>query len=439
MNGLLTLALLALAPQDFKTDLKAAYEKTKPLLERGRTLILEGKLDEAEGALLELFPEAGRTPVQAYLLGNLLWPSNPKMSYALHQRAAEKFPEEPDVQLEWAMEQHRAGDYAGAADAYAKYSAAVPEYAVAWGLAADCLIRAGRDRDAVKAWKASEDAKKGSLELFESMVCEIHRESIPLRLRADHLKGVAKGELDAAVALIALDGFYPGDWWNNRANKEFLSRDLVVVRKQKFGESRRMEAIECVAALAPAKSDETSTVRDALTKFRFLTDPDVTIPSDPKLAAIIIDHAVESNALGDRRKAVFDKVLTVARSTKNGDLWNAALFLYDGRDLLPLEKEAWEASGDLRFAIGYLTLTSQMGTLKTDDEILVQARKSFPESSRVIRHAYDLAKRDKKVTAGLLAEAIKAEYHLFSSTGVVPRPRAALLRLYFKELAALQE
>jgi tetratricopeptide (TPR) repeat protein len=433
----LVFALLQAAPQDSKAEVTAAYQDLKPALERGRKLIAEGKLDEAHAGLLETFPEAARTPAQAFMLGNLIWPNDPKVSYALHKLAAERRPEVQDFQLEWAMEQHRAGEYAGAAEAYSKYCAAVPEYAVAWGLLADCLVRLGRERDAVKAWQSSEAAKKGSLEAFESMVCEIHRESVPLRQRADYLKAVLKGDAEAAVALIALDAFYPGDWWNTRAQKEYLDRDLVAVRAVKFADPRRLDAVECVSECGPAKPEDTKSVRDALTRYRFLVDADVSVPSDAKLAAILIDHAVESKALGATRQQVGDKVLGVARSTKNADLWNGALYLSEGGDLLALEKEAWDATGDVRFAMGYLSLASKAGTLKKDDDVLFRALLMFPEHGHVQRRAYDFAKQDGNVTPGLLLQLIKAEYHHFSSTGVLPRPRAATLRAYFKELAGL--
>jgi tetratricopeptide (TPR) repeat protein len=433
----LLLAMLLAPSQDIKTEMTAVYERLKPALESAQKLANEGKLDEGNAALLETFPEATRTPVQALMLGNVIWANDPKISYALHKVAFEKLPNQPDAQLEWAMEQHRAGDYAGAVETYSKYSAAAPEYAIAWGLAADCLVRLGRDRDAVQAWKSSEAAQKGSLEGFESMVCEIHRESIPLRKRADYLKAIEKGDEDAAVALIALDAFYPGDWWNIRANQEFLDRDLIAVRALKFSDPRRLDAIECAAACGPAKSGEGKIVQDALAKYRFLTNSDVSIPSDSALAAIIIDHAVESKALGESRQKVADKVVSVARSTKNADLWNGALYLHEGGDLLALEAEAWEATSDVRFALGYLSLMSKEGTLKPNDRVLLSARLLFPENGDVQRKVYDLAKQGGKITPGLLLQAIKAEYHHFSSTGIVSRPRAAMLRVYFKELAGL--
>jgi|SRR5579862_290295 len=430
------LVMLLAARQDFQTQMKAANQKVTPALETAKNLIDEGKLDEANAVLLETFPEATRTPVQAILLGNVIWAHDPKLSYALHKAGVEKLPDQPDAQLEWAMEQHRAGEYAGAAEAYAKYSAAVPENAIAWGLAADCLVRLGRDRDAVKAWKSSEE-QKGSLEAFESMVCEIHRDSIPLRKRSEYLKAIGKGDADAAVALIALDAFYPGDWWNTRANQEFLERDIVAVRAMKLDDPRRLDAIECAAVCGPAKSGETKIVQDALKKYHFLTDAEVSIPSDPALAAIIIDHAVESKALGESRQRVAAKVLSVARSTKNADLWNGALYLIEGGDPLALEKEAWEATSDARFALGYLSLTSQAGAIKPDDKVLLSARLLFPENGNIQRKVYELAKQGGKITPGLLLQAIKAEFHHFSSTGIVSRPRAAMLRVYFKELAGI--
>ncbi|HVR86170.1 MAG TPA: hypothetical protein VMU54_17745 [Planctomycetota bacterium] len=433
----LLLAMLLARSQDIKTEMTAAYEKLKPALERAQKLANEGKLDEGNAGLLETFPEATRTPVQALILGNVIWANDPKVSYLLHKSAFEKLPDQHDAQLEWALEQHRAGEYAGAVEAYSKYSAAVPEYAIAWGLAADCLVRLGRDRDAVQAWKSAEATQKGSLESFESMVCEIHRESIPLRKRADYLKAIEKGDADAAVALIALDASYPGDWWNIRANQEFLEHDLIAVRALQFADPRRLDAIECAAACGPAKSGEGKIVQDALAKYRFLMNADVNIPSDSALAAILIDHAVESKALGESRKKVADRVLSVARSTNNADLWNGALSLVEGGDLLALEKEAWEATSDVRFALGYLSLTSKEGTLKLDDKVLFSARLLFPEDGNVQRKVYDLAKQGGKVTTGLLLQAIKAEFHHFSSTGIVSRPRAAMLRVYFKELAGL--
>jgi tetratricopeptide (TPR) repeat protein len=433
----LFLAMLLAPPQDFTTEMKEANQKLAPALESAQKLVAEGKLDEANDGLLATFPQATRTPVQALLLGNHIWANDPKVSYPLHKLAVEKLPDQPDAQLEWALEQHRAGEYAGAAQAYSKYSSAVPGYAIAWGLAADCLVRLGQDRDAVKAWKSSEDAQKGSLEGFESMVCEIHRESVPLRMRADYLKAIGKGDPDAAVALIALDALYPGDWWNTRANQEFLERDLVAVRTVKFADPRRLDAIECAAACGPAQSGETKAVQDALEKYRFLMNADASLPSDSALAAIIIDHAVESKALGQSRQKVADKVLSVARSTKNADLWNGALYLLESGDQLALEKEAWEATSDVRFALGYLSLTSKAGTLLPNDKVLLSARLLFPENGDVQRKVYDLAKQAGKVTPGLLLQAIKAEYHHFSSTGIVSRPRAAMLRIYFKELAGL--
>ena len=83
--------------------------------------MLDGRVDEANAAILAAFPEKSRTAEQALTLGNILFKQDPKDSYWLHQRAAKELPNKPEVQYEWALEQHRAGEYAAAADSYAKF------------------------------------------------------------------------------------------------------------------------------------------------------------------------------------------------------------------------------------------------------------------------------------------------------------------------------
>jgi predicted RNA polymerase sigma factor len=80
------------------------------------------------------------------------------------------------VLLEWAMEQHRAGEHAGALAAYDAYSKQHRQYAPVHGLAADCLIRLGRTREAASRWKESENATEGTLVKLESLVCEIYKD-----------------------------------------------------------------------------------------------------------------------------------------------------------------------------------------------------------------------------------------------------------------------
>lgn len=434
----MTILLLAVlwAPQEVEKEMERAYEILKPAVQKGEKLIEAGRVDEANQALLDLFPEQTRTPSQALLLGNLMFGNSPKVSYGLHKLAAEKLPDYPDAQLEWALQQHRAGEHAGAAAAYAKYSAAVPDYAPAWGLAADCLIRLGRHREAVAAWESSEKAKSGTLERFESLVCEIYGES-PLQRRQALLTAMRKGDLDAGARLIALDCVYPRDWWNAQPAKTYLRNDRAAFRAANFPAGRRIDALECAVDVGLAESDDAEAIGAILRRRGFILDADVSLPTDAAIAAFLLDRAFSLELLpGDLRKTVSTKVLAASRKSGDRDLWNAALLLAEG-DVEALEKEAWEATQDPRFAAGYLLILERGKRLKGNDPILADSLKQHPENAMLNRLAVTVAGRENRSTPELLVRAIQAEYRRFSVSGLNPRPRAAVLRLYFKELAKL--
>lgn len=103
-------------------QIKAASTKLAPALEKSERLTLEGQFDEANAGILATFPEGSRTAVEKLVLGNVFFGMLPKISYDLHKQAAEELPDAPDVLLEWALEQHRAKEYKGAAATYEKYS-----------------------------------------------------------------------------------------------------------------------------------------------------------------------------------------------------------------------------------------------------------------------------------------------------------------------------
>lgn len=436
-RALILLGVFLGLTQDFDRQVRDAYEKVKPVVERNGKLIDAGRRDEANDAVLAVFPEGTRTPVQAYLLGNLIFGNDPARSYALHKFAVEKLPTQAEVQLEWAMEQHRAGEYPGAAEAYARYTAEVPEYAPAWGLAADCLIRQGKIREAVAAWSSSEKSKAGSLERFESLVCDIYTSDVPLARRQRLLDSMKKGDLNAGVELIAFGCHCPKDWWNIGPQKAILENDLAVFRSLKFPAGRRIDAIECMAECFQAEPEDGKAVLASLVRSGFLVDPGLSLPEDSKVAALLIDRAVATGAIkpGEVRKKLAEKVIAAARSLRNADLWNTGLYLLADQKVAAIEKEAWEATGDVRFALGYLLLSDKELTL--GDEVFQKALKVHPESGELVRVAIALARKEGKVTEGLLVQGIKAEFRHFSSTGVLPRPKAATLRAYFRELAKI--
>src|SRR5262245_36003308 len=113
----------------------------KPALQKAEALASEGRGGEINQAVLDAVPEAKRQPVHDFALGNLLYRTRPDISRALHRKAAEAVPESAMAQLEYAMEEQRAGNCAAAAPIYRKVLAAYPKREYLHSLYADCLVQ----------------------------------------------------------------------------------------------------------------------------------------------------------------------------------------------------------------------------------------------------------------------------------------------------------
>ena len=116
----------------------------KPALQKAEALAVEGRVSESNQAVLDAVPEAKRKPVHNFALGNVLYRTRPDISRALHQKAVEAVPESAVAQLEYAMEEQRAGNCTEAASAYRKVLDAQPEQEYLHALHADCLVQLGQ-------------------------------------------------------------------------------------------------------------------------------------------------------------------------------------------------------------------------------------------------------------------------------------------------------
>jgi len=431
---------------DFAGDVERASGAIEKLGITSDEKMNAGDFAGANAALLGGFPEATRTPAESFLLGNLLFEVDRKQSYALHRAAAKAEPQNPAVVWEWGLEQHRAGEFAGALAAYQIFSRARPRSAASYALQADCLLRLGRVDEAVAAWGKSETAPDGSLEAMESLVCAVHREPAPFKRRADLLaKATRDRDAGAAADLIALDCDFPRDWWNGGPQKTYLAHDAAAVAAalKLPPDDVVRRAMACAAECAAAGGDDAAAINAILGKHRLLVDADRTAPNHGGLLTVILAAARDAGAVDEAtlRQEIGPKVLALAQKGRDVGLWNcaAAFAPVDAPDeQLRLERDGWKATGDARFAAGVLLLKVQGGGLAGDDPDLVTARKQFPGSGLVQRAAYEVAKREKKVTRELLADAARAEFNHFSSfvavATVVNRPRSDYLRQYFAEL-----
>jgi tetratricopeptide (TPR) repeat protein len=432
------LGFAGLLSADFDSETSEASAAFRSIHEKLNQMVAQGNLAEANQMVLDTFPEATRTPAQAFVIANVLYGMDVKLSYALHKEVAEKHPNEPYVLLEWGMQQHRAGEHAGALAAYDSFSKLSPDYAPVHGLATDCLIRLGKTREAAARWKKSEEAGSGTMENFESLVCAVYQGPSPNVRRAELRKKAADGDADAAVQLIALSGEFEVDWWNKPPNPEYLKLDVELL--QKLTANPRIKAAICAAECRMEVEPKAETIKAILLRHGYLIDSAQTLPTDGALLSMMLGAAMETELLTPEvvREKFGKQLREMGKSSKDPALWNVLANIYSGTDdMLEIEEQAWAATGDEKFAVGYLTERIRLGTAKPGDAMLAKALGQFPESANIAALAASIGVPLDEAT---LVQFIKAEFRKFSIfKDVMLRPRARQLRAYFVELARVLE
>ncbi len=431
----------ALKAADLMAEVRAAQGALKAVMPQLEEMVADGRLDAANERLLQVFPGPARSPAQSLLLGNVLFGMDPKASYALHREAALGAPGDKLTTMEWALEQHRAGEYAGALASYDQYSMLDPDFAPVHGLAADCLIRLGRTHDAVARWMLSEKARRGTLDDLESLVCAVHGDPTLQARRAELCARVRTGDIDAAVLLIALDSDFARDWWNRGPQRAYLRHDLALLAPLV---GPRIAATRCAGECRLDEGPKADDVRALLLKAGLITDGAHTLPTDPVLVELLLQSAISAEVITrEQAQAWFGTRLhEQAKASKDPMIWNVVAYLQESNQpadpaMHALEKEAWDACADPRFAVGWFASAPAGEHLRVDDPLLVKALAQFPDDALLLHQAIISA----PPSAALLVQGIKAEYHHFSATGMTSslngRPAARTLRAYFAALDKL--
>ncbi|MBA3936369.1 MAG: hypothetical protein H0X38_02820 [Planctomycetes bacterium] len=431
----------ALAASDLMAEVRAAQGGLKAVMPELEEMVTDGRLAAANERLLQVFPAPARSPAQSLLLGNVLFGMDPKASYALHREAALGALGDKLTIMEWALEQHRAGEYAGALASYDHYSMLEPDFAPVHGLAADCLIRLGRTRDAVARWMLSEKARRGTLDDLESLVCAVHGDATLQGRRADLCARVRTGDSDAAALLIALDSDFARDWWNRGPQRAYLRHDLALLAPLA---GPRIAAARCAGECRLDEEPKADDVRALLLKAGLITDAAHTLPTDPVLVELLLQSAISAEVLTRKQAQAWfgTRLHAQAKVSNDATLWNVVAYLQEsGQPADPamhaLEKEAWDACADPRFAVGWFASAPAGEHVRLDDPLLLKALAQFPDDALLLHLAITAAPPSE----ALLVQGIKAEYHHFSATGMTSsingRPAARTLRAYFAALDRL--
>jgi tetratricopeptide (TPR) repeat protein len=227
----------------------------KPVLQKAEALASEGRVSESNQAVLDAVPEASRQAVHNFALGNILYRTRPDISRALHRKAAEAVPESAVAQLEYAMEEQRAGNCAEAASAYRKVLAVQPQADYLHALYADCLVQLGQYKLAVEHWL---QARHDQHHIFiEKQIHEIYGKTAPAQRRGEMLEQFRRGQTELAEAIIWQDLDFDRDWWNGGLNQVFLDRDLAEIGTALGVQSQRSVNSSSGLRLRPASASWT--------------------------------------------------------------------------------------------------------------------------------------------------------------------------------------
>lgn len=389
--------------------------------------------------LFATYTADSRTPMQAFVLGNMVYGVDRSLSYKLHQEAVAGWSDNAYANLEWAMELHRNGQHAEALKAYSAFITQNGDYAPVLGLMADCALRGGDVPGALTHWRASEKAKRGTLEKFESMVCEINQPATQERTRHEARLAASTGDPSAAKRLIALDAAWTRDWWNAGPRNELITADLPLLAKFPPVEVRFAQCLgEFILAMEAKDQIQLHGV------LRTYHDPLQAIAEvgdgDWELYDLLSKFALEQEVINAKEQWAkhHESLLAAAQRLKNAAIYDT-LLRYATKDTTPtyveVAKRAWTDTGEVRFASYHLDNMNEGAAVAPTDEVLVAAVKAFPQDSD-LRCIQWLA-NGRSLPKEELVAAILAEYRKLSSTATgleLPRPRARQLRVYFKQL-----
>jgi thioredoxin-like negative regulator of GroEL len=419
----------------FENEVNAAAAQHAAEFEKASSQASNGDVETANKQLIAM-TETDKSPALAFVIANMLFKMDPKVSYDLHEKLFKAKPNERAVNLEWAMERHRKGEYGEAIPLYQKGLAGSD--AVQFNaLLAECLLRQGKLKEAVAAWEAARHPSRHTA--IDFAICEIHGDLSPLRRRSDLIQSLQRGDVQAAEKLVNQDLNMDQDWWNSRVSKEALDHDLPLVEKALGKASPRLKEIQCCVNIASQEEPKAEAVKAELKKTGLILDADGKLPQNSfiagKLIGIVVSQKIETN---DQLFQRFEKELLARAKSKEGDA--EALNILCGLSLestvmdrlMEYDRYGWERYGDFRFAGSLLAELAAQGKLKEDSPEFARALKQFPEDSMLNQMAIQLRGREK-VTKEMLVAAIKSEYHKLSA-GIGGYPDSYTLKAYFQRL-----
>jgi len=369
----------------------------RPALQKAQALAAEGRVSESTQVLLDAVPEARRQPVHNFALGNILYRSRPDISRALHRKAVEAVPESAMAQLEYAMEEQRAGNCADAAPAYRKVLADQPQREYLHALYADCLVQLGEYKLAAEHWRKARHDRHHVL--IEKQIHEIYGKTAPGQRRGEMLEQFRRGQTELAEAIIWQDIDFDQDWWNSRTDEVFLARDLAEIGSALGVDSRRFRELKLWVDAATGKRK----LGEGLSELNLLQPPSGALPVSSFAAYHLIRMALSESLTNTafllttyeaelRRRALADG----ANDQKAIEI--LGFLIYDQRrdQIAEIDLAGWKRYQMAPYAASYLFELGKAGKLSLTTPELEAAVTEFPRNVLVQELALQEARKAGK-------------------------------------------
>lgn len=464
------MALLIIAPLKGRSQ-TLSFEREKLLkasekLDKYREEYLNCSAWHSFDSCILKFAAQAKTPFEKNVVANVIYSADAATSYKLHKEAWKKNPNELSIVMEYAIELHRSGDYAGATPLYEQCKKTMPQSPDFYVWLADCYINTGNIKRAIANWDSANHPKNHVA--IEEAICSIYQRTNLFRARDSLRKKIASGNADAMLNLAHLDYNWEYNWWNQGAIGEtFMAADVSLIESQKTknpeayrivqtyvkiknllgqGQSEQQK-LEALLKADSAKGEE-ATMREkiiTLLNENGLILKGKPLPENGKILSDMLADCLANNAI-DEKEFLRDRgpeLYNMAIKTKNADLFNIyAYFSASNADSLRrIDSLGWELFAQERFALGLIR--GKIKDLRYEDTMLNRAVKQFPNSSQVYIIKYLLGVNEKKADKAQLVELIRRDFkNINAGSGLSPLfgtgRNSYALKSFFSDLKGME-
>lgn len=209
-----------------RDKIERAINDLKPEMVTFNSCIVKSDVDKC---ILDL-ERGADTEYKKYLIGGLLYEIDKEKSFQLHKEAYAGNPNDLDINLEYAIELHRKGDFAEASKLYEKYIEAKPDDFRINVWLADCYINIGEIDKSIFNWKKANHPKNHSS--IDLTIYTIYGRTDQIKNRNEYRKEMEKGNIQAFYSLVFLDMNWELDWWNSNVQEYFLKEDMRIAESK---------------------------------------------------------------------------------------------------------------------------------------------------------------------------------------------------------------